>query len=67
MTSLGNRTTPPDPPAAKNQQFNVETGQWEPALPIRRATWLEALLDRWIGPTTGDPWRSVFKGLMRRA
>lgn len=38
-------------------------GQWVPAEPMRRATWLEVLLDRWIGPRIGHPWRSVLKGL----
>ena len=42
-------------------------GRWVRAVPMRRATWLELLLDRWIGPRTGHPWRSVLKGLTRRA
>lgn len=49
-----------------NQQLNPETNEWEPATPMRRATWLEVFLDRWIGSTTGHPWRSVLKGLFTR-
>lgn len=45
----------------------LENGQWVPAEPMRRATWVEVLLDRWIGPREGHPWRSVLKGLLGRA
>jgi hypothetical protein len=36
------------------------------AVAIRRATWLELALDRWIGPRYGSPWHCVLKGLLRR-
>lgn len=42
-------------------------GTWTPAVPMRRATWLEVLLGRWIGPRTGHPWRSVFAGIFKDA
>ena len=41
----------------------LEDGQWVPSVPMRRATWLEVMLDRWIGERTGHPWRSVLRGL----
>ena len=51
----------------QQQQQNPD-GTWSPAVALRRATWLEVLLDRWIGPRTADlsPWRSVLKGLTGR-
>ena len=50
--------------AAGSQTLN-EKGEWVPAVPMRKATWLEVMLDRWIGPRTADlsPWRSVLKGI----
>lgn len=63
------------PDAARTHQQEVQdamnqayvNGQWVEATPMRRATWLEVLLDRWIGPHTGHPWRSVLKGILGRA
>ena len=41
-------------------------GYWTPARPLRRATWLEVVLDRWIGDRHGRPGPSVLRGLARR-
>jgi len=42
-------------------------GSWGPAVPLRRATWLEVMLDRWIGPRHGRPWICVLKGLLGKS
>jgi hypothetical protein len=56
----------PDHTRSAAYQQNAD-GSWTPAVPLRRATWLEVILDRWIGPRHGDhPWRCVLKGLLRR-
>ena len=57
-----------DAQIAANMQ-RLEDGRWVPAVPLlRKATWLEVALDRWIGPRHGaHPWLCVAKGLMRRA
>ena len=53
-------------PFAANMQ-QLKDGRWVPAVPLRKATWLEVALDRWIGPRHGThPWLCVAKGLMRR-
>jgi hypothetical protein len=49
--------------AMSDSQRN-EHGQWETAELLRRATWPEVLLDRWIGPRSGHPWRSVLRGIL---